>query len=210
QPAQSPPAKSELIFAQTLGALLHARARGARIPGIGLAGWLWIGVLAANLAAGHAPPLSVETLASKAELVVRGRVLSQSVQRTSDGWIYTEVQLLVREVWKGQPDQNPIRVCHSGGAHGARAIHVPGQVRFTDGEESVLFLVRNRLDRWVPVGMSQGKFKIEPVAGPGLAAGGRSASAEPPDDSARVDHPMLLEQGLTVRGLRQRIQEAVR
>ncbi len=190
---------------------LHpARVRGARILRIGVAGWLWIGALLANLEADHAAPLSIETLARKAELVVRGRVLSQSVQRASDGWIYTEVQLLVLEAWKGQPDQNPIRVCHSGGAHGARAIYVPGQVRFTDGEESVLFLLRNRFDRWVPVGMSQGKFKLEPIAERGLATSGRSASTDPPDDSARVDHPMLLEQGLTVRGLRQRVQEAAR
>ena len=62
-------------------------------------------VLLAGTALGQAAsqvPLSIETLAAKADAVVHGRVVRMSCQRDDEGRIFTKVHLQIIEQVKGQ------------------------------------------------------------------------------------------------------------
>jgi len=112
-------------------------------------------------------PLSIEELAEKSALVVRGTVLSKSCQRDPDGRIYTTVELQIAEVWKGSLTTNRIAIVHGGGILGAEKTFVPGQVEYGIGEEVVAFLVFNQRAQSVTLGLAQGKFHVQQEPGTG-------------------------------------------
>jgi hypothetical protein len=105
-------------------------------------------------------PVSLESLANAAELVVRGTVASKSCQRDGSGRIYTRIQLDITEVWKGDVPPN-FSIVHGGGILGEERVTVSGQVQLEIGEEVVLFLVLNQRGEGVSIGLGQGKFRIE-------------------------------------------------
>lgn len=105
-------------------------------------------------------PLSIASLASKAELVVQGVVQSKTCQRDSSGRIYTRVELRPTDLWKGSISSSPILIVHGGGILGEKESVVSGQVTYEVGEEVVAFLIRNRRGECVTIGLMQGKFQI--------------------------------------------------
>jgi len=115
---------------------------------------------AARVLGGNFIPLPVEELAARAQLVVRGTVLTKSVQRDEAGRIYTRVELSVAEVWKGSLATNRFTVVHGGGVLGEQRARVSGQVEFQVGEEAIAFLVLNPHGEGVCLGLAQGKFEI--------------------------------------------------
>src|SRR5438445_12175900 len=69
-----------------------------------------------SLQAVQMKPLSIEQLAQKSVLVVRGVVLSKSCQRDPAGRIYTKVALQVADVWKGSLAPLPFTIVTCGRA----------------------------------------------------------------------------------------------
>jgi hypothetical protein len=104
--------------------------------------------------------LSLEQLAARAELVVRGR----PVQRRCE-WrgrlIYTVTSIDVTQTLKGRAP-GALRVLQLGGVVGQTAMPVPGVADLGLDQEMVLFLRRDPgLDgEFVVVGMSQGKLGV--------------------------------------------------
>lgn len=104
-------------------------------------------------------PLSIDQLARESTLVAHGMVVSKSCRRDAQGRVFTRVELVVSEVWKGTPT-NRVTIVHGGGILGDRKATVSGQVDYGVGEEVVAFLVFNPRGQAVTVGLAQGKFGV--------------------------------------------------
>jgi len=105
-------------------------------------------------------PLSLDQLESEADLVAQGKVLSKTCQRDSSGRIYTSVDLLVTDVWKGKVARSPLTIVHGGGTLGEEQSVVSNQVEYSVGEDVVAFLKINSDSQGVTVALAQGKFHI--------------------------------------------------
>ena len=138
-------------------------------------GWLWINnmnifrhfwaVICLMASAGVLQalvmiPLEIEELSKKAELVVQGVVISQASRKDESGRIYTEVELDVAEVWKGNVTTKRLKVVLGGGVVDGRRAVVSGQVDYSKGEEVVGFFRFNDRGEAVTIGLAQGKFQI--------------------------------------------------
>ena len=106
-------------------------------------------------------PLSVEQLAQKAAVVVRGRVTAHHADWTRGGRIVTTTTVAVTAALKGQPAAT-VEVRSLGGLVGGVGQQVAGEVHFADGEEVVVFLRPTGLKggSYAVVGMAQGKFAV--------------------------------------------------
>ncbi len=126
-----------------------------------------LSLMATHLAAQMMRPLPVAELSQKADLIVQGFVQGKVCQRDSDGGIYTTVDVITTEVWKGRPATNRLSIVYSGGTFGHSHLEVSGQVDYTPNEEVLVFLVTNPAGELVTLGMSQGKFHVwqEPASG---------------------------------------------
>ncbi|MBN2358022.1 MAG: hypothetical protein JXR83_01125 [Deltaproteobacteria bacterium] len=109
--------------------------------------------------------LSLEQLARRADLVVRGTV-RQSRSEWRGPLIYTVTAVEVAERLKGPSAPGPagrtIEVAQLGGAVGRDAMPVAGAAELRPGEQVVLFLLRNRerTGEYYLAGMSQGKLGV--------------------------------------------------
>lgn len=123
---------------------------------------LLLGALAVAQAAwaGLMVPMSIEQMAERAQLIVRGTVRSKSCQRDPAGRIYTKVVLDVREIWKGTHAKGELTIVHGGGILGEERVAVSNQVQYDIGEEVVAFLVLNHRGEAVTLGLCQGKFHV--------------------------------------------------
>ena len=150
-------------------------------------------IAAGPAAAAVAPPVTVENLAREADAVVRGKV-----QRRVSRWgedqrhIFTFVTVRVGAVWRGSaPARITVRV--PGGEVGEIGQKVDAAPEFEDGEEVVLFLLREDGDTFRVHGLALGKFQVKKgEARPGLdrftftkgliPAGERRVEAMPVDE----------------------------
>ncbi len=161
------------------------------------------------LRADQMSPLSIEQLSAKADLVLQGKVLDQTVQRDPQGRIYTAVRLEVSEVWKGKLATNQFTVVHGGGVLGDEVALVSGQAHYEVGEEVAVFLLLNSPEAGVSVGLAQGKFHTwkDPDSGERLAQnrfhGLRPAA---PGASPAAAAPAKTLDRLTVADLKRRVQ----
>lgn len=139
---------------------MHLRGTaGLALAALVLAG---VGGSCPEAAATRMIPLTIEQLAGKAGLVVRGQVDAVEVARDSGGRIYTRVGLAILEVWKGRMEgvQGRCELVVGGGLLGDRALRVSGQAEYGVGDEVVAFLARNEAGEWVTLGLSQGRFRV--------------------------------------------------
>jgi len=105
-------------------------------------------------------PASVETLARRADLVVRARAERSVAAASADGkQIHTVTTLRGAERLKGEAGE-VIEVRTPGGTLGEITQVVHGAPSFTQGEEVVLFLRREAAARFTVHGLSLGKFEI--------------------------------------------------
>lgn len=105
----------------------------------------------------------VNDLTDTATVVVRGEVLSVESKWTEDEsgkTIQTLAVLRVDRVLKGTAGKE-ITVTCPGGAVGRSEVRVAGTPKFKKGEKVVVFLWKNRYGDYLPLGMNQGKFRIE-------------------------------------------------
>lgn len=124
--------------------------------------WILICALALPLFASEPAKPSIPELTRAADLIIRGKVESKTVQRDETGRIFTSVRVLVQEVWKGDPKQQIITVVHSGGTLGERRLETIGQVSYAIDEEFVGFYQWNERGQAVTVGLAQGKLPYSP------------------------------------------------
>ena len=102
----------------------------------------------------------LEELTRHADRVFVG-VCESSRAELVDGRIYTRLQFSVKEMVKGAPAEEIVLRLPGGEYQGVR-LHLVGMPAFTVGEELVLFLTaEDRLTHAWPVGLAQGKFRIE-------------------------------------------------
>ncbi|MFN7993985.1 MAG: hypothetical protein U0Q18_10305 [Bryobacteraceae bacterium] len=115
-------------------------------------------VLAGSVTATSVPRVSLQELTTTSGMIVHGRVESQSC-----GWdpehrfIWTHTRIRIQDVVKGGPFTT-VTVSEPGGTADGLIMEVPGAVRFTSGEEIVLFLRDTPLHYWRVRGWTQGKF----------------------------------------------------
>ena len=105
-------------------------------------------------------PLTVEDLSQRAELVLHGTVRGQHCLTDAEGRIYTKIELLVSEVWKGRLATNYFVLVHGGGTVGNLTTVVGGQAAYEVGEEIVAYLQLNQRGEGVSIGLAQGKFHV--------------------------------------------------
>lgn len=106
--------------------------------------------------------MSVEEMAQRAPLVVRGTVHRVDTQwDEAGGKIWTWSEVVVRETLKGQPRTTAL-VKQPGGTVGAVSQHVSGVATFAPGEEVVLFLepAVDDADSFVPMAMAASKVTL--------------------------------------------------
>lgn len=131
---------------------------------------------------GHAtdvPLTPVDELARRADVVVRGRVVSLEATRDAEKRPFTRIEFDVLAVWKG-PATNRLAVVQASSPLGPRPVQVPGEPQFRLGEDVVVFAVRNPRGELVTLDLARGKFSVRTnaVSGAVEAAndGARSAA----------------------------------
>ena len=105
-------------------------------------------------------PLSIETLAAKADAVVHGTVVRMSCQRDDGGRIFTKVHLQIIEQVKGQQRGGTLVIVQGGGVLGRRIARSPLQPKYRVGAEVVVFVMFNSRGEAVTLGLNQGKFDV--------------------------------------------------
>jgi hypothetical protein len=104
--------------------------------------------------------LDLPALASRSEAILEGRCLSTRSVLDGAGNLATEIRVEVSRAFKGGAGLVEFRI--PGGAIGDRGLLIPGMPAFSAGEEVLLFLTsESPTGLRVPVGLGQGKFRIE-------------------------------------------------
>jgi hypothetical protein len=152
--------------------------------------------VAMGIRAAQFVPMSIEDMASKAELIVRGKVTGKTFGRDAGGRIYTRIRLEVAETWKGRAS-GTIEIVHSGGKFGGRTAITTGQVEYAPGEEVVAFLVLNSDSLAVTLGLAQGKFYVwkDPDSGQSMAKSLFHGNGQP--GGSGLEAPKLLSPSAT-------------
>jgi hypothetical protein len=105
--------------------------------------------------------LSFEELVRRSGRVILGRCLStESRWNQENTLIFTYSKFAVSENLKGQAN-GFVEVMTVGGVVNGITQTVSGMPHFEVNEEALLFLEPFKKDRWQPLGLSQGKFRIE-------------------------------------------------
>jgi hypothetical protein len=120
----------------------------------------------ASLRATDIPLTSIEELARRADVVVRGSVASIEAMRDGEGRPYTRLELTVSETWKG-PSTNRLTVVQGGSVLGRRQVRVLGEPEFRLGEDAVVFAVFNPDGEAVTLDLARGKFSVRTNAATG-------------------------------------------
>ncbi|MGH7150042.1 MAG: hypothetical protein ACREIU_05065, partial [Planctomycetota bacterium] len=134
--------------------------RRSILPGLAVA------LLAGGAAATVVVRLDLPALTSRSEAILEGKCLSTRSVLDGAGNIATAVRVEVSRAFKGTAGEIEFRI--PGGVIGDRGLLVPGMPAFSVGEEVLLFLTpESSTGIRLPVGLGQGKFRIErdPVTG---------------------------------------------
>lgn len=157
----------------------------------------------AGLRATDIPLTSIEELARRAEVVVRGSVTSMEAMRDGEGRPYTRLELAVTETWKGSAT-NRLWVVQGSAVLGQRQIRVLGEPEFRLGEEAVVFAVFNPAGEAVTLDLARGKFSVKTNA-----ANGRLTAVS---DGAKVAGGVALpgQAPVALDELKQRVKDSLR
>ena len=142
---------------------------------------LLFALFAGGLDAATLEKLTVEEMAQKSTLIVRGRVTGCAGE-TRGPVIYTRCSVAVSESWKGHPGTQISFVVPGGSAQGLTQTFT-GTPKFDSGTEYVLFLWAGRSGTNQVIGLSQGVFDLK-TDGKGAKTARREATAEVMLDSA--------------------------
>ena len=104
--------------------------------------------------------LSVDQLIDASEEIIKGTVVATWTERDSKTqmlWIHAQIE--IEESFRGTAKEILI-IEQPGGTWGSTDLIVEGTARFSEGETGYFFVEHLASDRYVPVGMFQGKFNI--------------------------------------------------
>ena len=111
--------------------------------------------------AGTAIRMDLDEAFMRSEIVLEGRVIAGTSAETSEGEIYTDWTLRVDRTFWGEDERTRTIRLPGGVLADGRGSMVPGMPRLALGEEVVLFLSEESGESMrVPVGLSQGKYRI--------------------------------------------------
>lgn len=155
-------------------------------------------------------PQSVETLARRADLVVRGKAERSVARASRDGkLIHTVTTLRVASTIKGKAEGQVVEVRTPGGTIGDITQVVHGAPSFSAGEEVVLFLHREgAAARYTVECLALGKFEV--VRGPdGSSVVRQRAPGLSVLDADGAVRPALAVQPVSEREFLERVRRAV-
>ena len=157
-------------------------------------------------------PLSIETLAAKADAVVHGRVVRMSCQRDDEGRIFTKVHLQIIEQMKGRSRGGTLVIVQGGGVLGRRIARSPLQPKYRVGAEVVVFVMFNSRGEAVTLGLNQGKFDVanQPKSGLATVRNPFHGLAKRDDPRAVVKRALGQAKPLTLAGLKRRVRRAAK
>ena len=157
-------------------------------------------------------PLSIETLAAKADAVVHGRVVRMSCQRDDGGRIFTKVHLQIIEQMNGRQHGATLVVIQGGGVLGRRIARSPIQPTYRVGAEVVVFVVFNSRDEAVTLGLNQGKFDVsrQPETSLATVRNPFYGLAKRDDPRAVVKRALGQSKQLTLVELKRRVRRAAK
>ena len=172
-------------------------------------------LLLAGTALGQAAsqvPLSIETLADKADAVVHGRVVRMSCQRDDGGRIFTRVHLQIIEQVKGRERGAALVIVQGGGVLGGQIARSPIQPKYKVGTEVVVFAVFNSRGEAVTLGLNQGKFDIarQPETGLATVRNPFHGLAKRDDPRAVVKRALGQSKPLTLAELKRRVRRVTK
>jgi hypothetical protein len=122
-------------------------------------------VRSAPVAAGTAIRLDLPGLVDHAELVLEGRVQTIECARDARGRIETRYTLAVARTFFGEARAQRVVRVPGGVLPDGSGLVLPGLPRLALGEETLLFLsAESRAGLRVPVGLAQGRFRVERTA----------------------------------------------
>lgn len=102
---------------------------------------------------------SVSELTNRSTLVLRGRIdRIESFQQGAA--IFTDIELNPLETWKGDAPTGRVQLRVYGGSYDGIRTTVIGAPCWSEGEESVLFLVPNGPSTYDVLALAQGKFVV--------------------------------------------------
>jgi len=157
-------------------------------------------------------PLSIETLAAKADAVVHGKVVRMTCQRDDAGRIFTKVHLQIIEQVKGRSRGGTLVIVQGGGVLGRRIARSPLQPKYRVGAEVVVFVMFNSRGEAVTLGLNQGKFDVanQPKSGLATVRNPFHGLAKRDDPRAVVKRALGQAKPLTLAGLKRRVRRAAK
>ena len=157
-------------------------------------------------------PLSIETLAAKADAVVHGTVVRMSCQRDDAGRIFTKVHLQIIEQVKGRERGAALVIVQGGGVLGRQIARSPIQPKYKVGTEVVVFAVFNSRGEAVTLGLNQGKFDVvrQPEIGLATVRNPFHGLAKRDDPRAVVKRALGQAKSLTLAELMRRVRRAMK
>ena len=119
-------------------------------------------------------------------LIALGRVVSmRSEWNDQRSGIYTDTEIALDEVWKGDPASDRVVVRTLGGRVGTVALEVDGAATFGTGERVLVFL-RSEAGTFTPWGMRFGKYEVIDQGGSTFVVG-----TLPPTVSGAQHYPQV-------------------
>lgn len=104
--------------------------------------------------------LSIDQLIDASEEIVKGTVVATWTERDpKTQMLWTHAQIEIEESFRGDAKEILI-IEQPGGTWGSTDLVVEGIARFSEGETGYFFVEYLASDRYVPVGMFQGKFNV--------------------------------------------------
>ena len=157
-------------------------------------------------------PLSIETLAAKADAVVHGTVVRMSCQRDDEGRIFTKVHLQIIEQMNSRQRGGTLVIVQGGGVLGRRIARSPIQPTYRVGAEVVVFVVFNSRGEAVTLGLNQGKFDVmrQPKTGLAMVRNPFHGLAKRDDPRAVVKRALGQTKPLTLAELKRRVRRAAK
>jgi hypothetical protein len=157
-------------------------------------------------------PLSIETLAAKADAVVHGTVVRMSCQRDDGGRIFTTVHLQIIEQMNSRQRGGTLVIVQGGGVLGRRLARSPIQPTYQVGAEVIVFVVFNSRGEAVTLGLNQGKFDVarQPKTGLVTVRNPFHGLAKRDDPRAVVKRALGQTKPLTLAELKRRVRRAAK
>ena len=157
-------------------------------------------------------PLSIETLAAKADAVVHGTVVRMSCQRDDGGRIFTTVHLQIIEQMNSRQRGGTLVIVQGGGVLGRRLARSPIQPTYQVGAEVIVFVVFNSRGEAVTLGLNQGKFDVvmQPKIGLATVRNPFHGLAKRDDPRAVGKRALGQAKSLTLAELMRRVRRAMK